>query len=160
MRADPESASQSERSFRDAISAGSQYDNRGPRSSHSRTGFTPEQRYPPSHLGKRDQLDVSPALRGIPTSLRKATLREDHVAFCCRLKSSLRCTRFCSTSSPTGSLRHLHSANSAAPSPSSTIKSISSCVCVRLSVPTSVQRSQGPRRAGPPAQVRTRTACI
>ena len=36
---------------------------------------------PLAHLGKRNQLGISPARRSILTSLRKATLREDHVAF-------------------------------------------------------------------------------
>ena len=36
---------------------------------------------PLAHLGKRNQLGISPVRRSFLTSLRKATLREDHVAF-------------------------------------------------------------------------------
>ena len=36
---------------------------------------------PLAHLGKRNQLGISPARCSFLTSLRKATLREDHVAF-------------------------------------------------------------------------------
>lgn len=61
--------SHSERSFRGAISAKDAAGEARPTPS-----ITSERAWlsPLAHLGKRDQLDISPTLRGIPTSLRKA----------------------------------------------------------------------------------------
>lgn len=46
-------------------------------------GITSERAWlsPLAHLGKRNQLGIPPVRRSFLTSLRKATLREDHVAF-------------------------------------------------------------------------------
>ena len=69
LRADPETASHPEAGIRDVVSAKGRKGKAHPIPSikSGRASLSP-----PSHLGKRDQLDVSPAIRGIPTSLRKA----------------------------------------------------------------------------------------
>ena len=66
LRADPETASHSEAEIWDALSAKGK--------ARPIPSITSERAWlsPLAHLGKRDQLDVSPALRDIPTSLRKA----------------------------------------------------------------------------------------
>ena len=78
LRADPETASHSGAEFWDTLSAKGRKRKAHPIPSikSGRASLSP-----PSHLGKRDQLDVSPTLRSIPTSLRKAALREEHIAF-------------------------------------------------------------------------------
>ena len=62
----PENASHSEAEIWDALSAKGK--------ARPIPSITSERAWlsPLAHLGKRDQLDVSPAIRGIPTSLRKA----------------------------------------------------------------------------------------
>ena len=70
LRADPETASHSEAEIWNALSAKGRKRKAHPIPSikSGRASLSPL-----AHLGKRDQLDVSPTLRGIPTSLRKAT---------------------------------------------------------------------------------------
>ena len=73
LRANPESASQSELipgcNFRWQLAR----QQRGPVPAIRGQALPPSSVIPLTHLGKRNQLDVSPTLRGIPTSLRKAT---------------------------------------------------------------------------------------
>ena len=82
LRADPETASHSEAEIWDTLSAGSQHDNRRVPFQPFEDGLLPSSSVTPlTHLGKRNQLGISPARRSIPTSLRKAALREEHIAF-------------------------------------------------------------------------------
>ena len=69
LRADPETASHSEAEIWDTLSAKGRKRKAHPIPSikSGRASLSP-----PSHLGKRNQLGISPARRGIPTSLRKA----------------------------------------------------------------------------------------
>lgn len=69
LRADPETASHSEAEIWNALSAKGRK-----RKAHPIPSIKSERAWlsPPSHLGKREQFDVSPTLCGIPASLRKA----------------------------------------------------------------------------------------
>lgn len=69
LRADPETASHSEAEIWNALSAKGRKRKAHPIPSikSGRASLSSL-----THLGKRDQLDVSPTLRCIPTSLRKA----------------------------------------------------------------------------------------
>lgn len=73
LSADPETASHSEAEIWNALSAKGRKRKAHPIPSikSGRASLSP-----PSHLGKRNQLDVSPALCSIPTSLRKAAFGE------------------------------------------------------------------------------------
>ena len=76
LRADPETASHSEAEIWDTLSAGiplaASTTTEGPVPAIRGQALPPSSVIPLTHLGKRDQLDVSPTLCGIPTSLRKA----------------------------------------------------------------------------------------
>lgn len=74
--ADPERPSHSGAIIWDALFAGiplaASTTTEGPVPAIRGQALPPSSVIPLTHLGKRDQLDVSPTLRGIPTSLRKA----------------------------------------------------------------------------------------
>ena len=77
LRPDLETTSHSGAEIWDTLSAGiplaASMTTEGPVPAIRGQALPPSSVIPPSHLVKRDQLDVSPTLRGIPTSLRKAT---------------------------------------------------------------------------------------
>lgn len=116
---------------------------------------------PLAHLGKRNQLGISPARRSILTSLRKASLREDRIAFLLPSKE---------LASVHELLQHILANRFIAPfalrkqrsgprhrQQSSRFLPAYVCDCPS---PTSARRSPEPHRAGPRARVRTRIACI
>ncbi len=78
LRADPETASRSGAEIWNALSAKGRKRKAHPILSikSGRASLSPL-----THLGKRNQSGVTPARRSIPTSLRKAALREEHIAF-------------------------------------------------------------------------------
>lgn len=82
MRADPETASHSGAEIWDTLSAGSQHDKRrGPIPAIRGQALALEQIYPALTSRQTKSAWYLPVRRSFLTSLRKATLREDHVAF-------------------------------------------------------------------------------
>lgn len=116
---------------------------------------------PLAHLGKRNQLGISPARRSFLTSLRKASLREDRIAFVLPPKE---------LASMHELLQHVFAHRFIAPFAfrktaqcprhrQQSSRFLPAYACDYPS-PTSAQRLPEPHQAGPPARVRTRIVCI